>query len=360
MNLKQRIVVKVGTHVLGRSNGRLNYNRICDLVDQIVEVRKTNQVVLVSSGAIRAGKEFYTFENEKDSLKKRQMQAAIGQGRLFQVYSDFFREHSVITAQSLITFDDFRRKESYNNIKNTLEGLLDNGVMPIINENDVVSYSESTFGDNDQLAALTASMLSADLMVLLSDIVGFYTADPKKDPKAELIRTVDTISPKLLELCEDSLSEGGTGGMLSKLRAADVATQHGIATIVCSGKEKNCLINAVSGQTTGTTFNTAKGKKQLSIRGKWMTTAANIKGIITIDPGAEKALKDKKSLLAVGVKSVEGNFEKRDVVIIRNTENSRIGAGLVNYPSEDIRRMAKSKEKPKGIIVIHKNHLYTL
>lgn len=358
--MKQRIVVKVGTHVLGRANGRLNYNRICDLVDQIVEVRKTKQVVLVSSGAIRAGKEFYKFEDEKDSLKKRQMLAAIGQGRLFQVYSDFFREHSIITAQSLITFDDFRRKESYNNIKNTLEGLLDNGVMPIINENDVVSYSESTFGDNDQLAALTASMLSADLMVLLSDIVGFYTADPKKDPKAKLIRTVDTISPELLELCEDSLSEGGTGGMLSKLRAADVATQHGIATIVCSGKEENCLLNAVNGQTTGTTFNTTKGKKQLSIRGRWMTTAANIKGIITIDQGAEKALRDQKSLLVVGVKSVEGNFSKRDVVIIRNLENSRIGAGLVNYPSDEIRHMAKLKEKPKGVIVIHKNHLYTL
>ena len=346
--------------MLGRSNGRLNYNRISDLVDQINEIRKSHQVILVSSGAIRAGKEFYQFSQEADPLKKRQMLAAIGQGRLFQVYTDFFREHSVITAQALITFDDFRRKESYDNIKNALEGLLDNGVMPIINENDVVSFSESSFGDNDQLAALTASMLSADLLVLLSDIVGFYTADPKKDPKATLIETVDKISANLLSLCEDSLSEGGTGGMLSKLRAAEVASEHGIPTIVCSGKEKSCLLKAVQGKTSGTLFKPVREKKKFSIRGNWMTTAAKIRGIVTIDRGAEKALKNKKSLLIVGVSSVKGNFTKRDVVLIENTEKNRIGTGLVNYTSEEIRKMVKLKEKPKGVIVIHKNHLYTL
>ena len=360
MIVTDRIVVKVGTQVLGRPNGRLNYNRISDLVDQIARIRESSQVILVSSGAIRAGKEFYPFQEEKDPLKKRQMLAAIGQGRLFQVYSDFFREHSIITAQALITFDDFRRKESYNNIKNTLEGLLNNRVMPIINEKDVVSFSESSFGDNDQLAALTASMLSADLMVLLSDITGFYTADPKKDPQAELITTVDSISEELQALCENSLSDGGTGGMLSKLKAAELATLHGIPTVVCSGMEKNCLINTFKGKTSGTTFKSSNEKTGLSIKGKWMNTAANIKGVVTIDPGAEQALKDKKSLLAVGVKSVEGNFNKRDVVIIRNAEKSRIGAGLVNYPAEEIRRMIKAKEKPKGMIVIHKNHLYTL
>lgn len=357
---KKRIVVKVGTHILGRSNGRLNYNRISDLVDQIVTLRKDHQVVLVSSGAIRAGKEFSEFTSEKDPLIKRQMLASIGQARLFQVYADFFREKSVIVAQALITYTNFRYKVSFNNMKNTLEGLLDHGIMPIINENDVVSHSESTFGDNDQLAALTASMLSADLMVLLSDIVGFYTADPKKDPNAELIKEVRDISPELLALCEDSLSDGGTGGMLSKLKAADLASQHGIPTIVCSGTEKNCLIDSVEGRTSGTHFVPTKKKKELSLRGTWMTTAANVKGTVTIDPGAEKALHSQKSLLAVGVKSVSGDFQKRDVVLIENTDNSRIGAGLVNYTSDEIRKMIRAKEKPKGVIVIHKNHLYTL
>ncbi|MBU2513353.1 glutamate 5-kinase [bacterium] len=358
--MKETVVVKVGTHILGRSNGRLNYNRISDLVEQIIKLRKTHRIVLVSSGAIMAGKEFCEFSHEKDPLKKRQMLAAVGQGRLFQVYSDFFREYGVITAQALITFDDFRQKESYDNIKNALEGILDNNIMPIINENDVVSFSESTFGDNDQLASLTASMLSADLMILLSDIVGFYTADPKKDPNAKLIKTVEQISSDLLSLCEDSLSDGGTGGMLSKLRAADLASQHGIPTIVCSGKEKDSIIKAVGGQTSGTYFKPSRKKSQLSIRGKWMMTAANIKGTITIDSGAESALDNKKSLLAVGVISVKGNFAKRDVVLIKNSENSSIGAGLANFPAEEIRKYIKAKEKPKGVIVIHKNHLYTL
>ncbi len=280
--MKKRLLVKVGTHVLGRENGRLNYNRISDLVDQIVELRKDFQVILVSSGAIKAGREFREFEDEKDPLIRRQMLASIGQGRLFQVYSDFFRERSIVTAQALITFGNFRWKAAYDNVKNTLEGLLNNGIMPIINENDVTSHRESSFGDNDQLAALTASLMSTDLLVLLSDIVGFYTADPKKDKNADLIKTVDKISPELLSLCEDSLSDGGTGGMLSKLKAAEIASQHGIPTIVCSGKEENSLINAATGKTSGTTFNPVNSKKQLSIRGKWMMNIADIKGTITI------------------------------------------------------------------------------
>ncbi|MBU3915745.1 glutamate 5-kinase [bacterium] len=358
--MKKRLLVKVGTHILGRENGRLNYNRISDLVDQIVELRKDYQVILVSSGAIRAGREFREFEEVKDPLIRRQMLASIGQGRLFQVYSDFFRERSIITAQALITFGNFRWKASYNNVKNTLEGLVNNGIMPIINENDVTSHHESSFGDNDQLAALTAALMSADLLVLLSDIVGFYTADPKKDKNAEFIKTVDKISPELLSLCEDSLSDGGTGGMLSKLRAAEIASQHGIPTIVCSGKEENCLIKAAAGKTSGTTFKPITKKKQLSLRGKWMMNLADIKGTITIDHGAEVALLDKKSLLAVGITSVEGKFNKREVVLIQNTDKSRIGTGLVNFGSDEIKKLLKSGEKPKGKIVIHKNHLYTL
>ena len=358
--MKKRILVKVGTHILGRENGKLDYNRISDLADQIIYLRKDYQIILVSSGAIRAGREFCEFENENDPLIRRQMLASIGQGRLFQVYSDFFREQSVITARALITYGNFRWKASFDNIKNTLEGLLSNDIMPIINENDVTSHRESSFGDNDQLAALTAAMLNVDLMVMLSDITGFYTSDPKNDPGAELIKEVDRVSPELLSLCEDSLSDGGTGGMLSKLKAAELASQHGILTIVCSGKQENCLINAADNKTSGTSFKPSKQKKQLSPRGKWMMTVASVKGTITIDEGAEKALITKNSLLAVGIIAVEGRFEKRNVVLIQNRNKNRIGTGLVNYNSKEIREMLKSAKKPKGKIVIHKNHLYTL
>ncbi|NQU64818.1 MAG: glutamate 5-kinase [SAR324 cluster bacterium] len=358
--MEKKIVIKVGTHVLGRENGRLNYNRISDLVDQIIKLRESYQVILVSSGATRAGKEFCQFENEKDPLIKKQMLASIGQGRLFQVYSDFFREHSVVTAQALLTSSNFRSKGSFQNMKCTLEGLLENRIMPIINENDVTSHKETSFGDNDQLAALTSVMLNVDLLVLVSDIVGFYTADPKKDSNAKLIPQVDRITPELLTLCENSLSDGGTGGMLSKLRAAELATQHGIPTIVCSGKEPDCLLKAGRLESSGTYFSPVNTKKQLSLRGSWMTSSANVKGIISIDVGAENALKANKSLLAVGVTGVEGKFNERDVVLIQNKEGIRIGTGLTNHPHNVIKKMIKGKDKPKGVVVIHKNHLYTL
>ena len=358
--MKNRILIKVGTHILGRDNGRLDYNRISDIVDQIVQVRKTHEIILVSSGATRAGKEFRQFFEVKDPLVRRQMLASIGQGRLFQVYSDFFREHSVITAQALLTSGNFRWKSSYQNMKTALEGLLDNEVLPIINENDVTSHRESSFGDNDQLAALTAAMMNVDMMILLSDIVGFFTADPKNDPTAELIPTVTQITPDLLQMCEDSLSEGGTGGMLSKLKAAEFATLHGIPTIVCSGKEKDCIVKATNGETIGTYFETSKEKKQFSSRGSWMITGADVKGSITIDSGAQNALKNNKSLLAVGIMAVEGNFSRKDVVLIQNEEKIRLGTGMTNYESKKIRQLIKSTEKPKGIVVVHKNHLFML
>jgi glutamate 5-kinase len=358
--MKKRILVKVGTHVLGRENGRLNYNRISDLVDQIITILKDYQVILVSSGATRAGREFCDFPEEKDPLIKRQMLASIGQGRLFQVYSDFFREHSVITAQALLTSGNFRWKESFRNMKSTLEGLLNQQVQPIINENDVTSYKESSFGDNDQLAALTATMMKVDRLVILSDIVGFFTADPKKDKTAQLIRQVDRITPELLTLCEDSLSEGGTGGMLSKLKAAELATHHGIPTIVCSGTEKDCLLNAVFNETTGTYFSASPNRKPLSLRGTWMNSGADVKGVITIDQGAAKALSNNRSLLIVGVTAIEGKFNQKDIVLVQNEEKIRIGTGIVNHNSQYLKRITKQKSRPKGVIVIHKNHLYAL
>ena len=358
--MKRRILIKVGTHILGRENGRLDYNRISDIVDQIVQIKAQHEVILVSSGATRAGKEFCQFEDVKDPLVRKQMLASIGQGRLFQVYSDFFREQSIITAQALLTSGNFRWESSYQNMKTALEGLLENAVLPIINENDVTSSRESSFGDNDQLAALTAAMMNVDLLVLLSDIVGFFTADPKKDPSAILIPKVDIITDDLLQLCEDSLSDGGTGGMLSKLKAAEFATQHGIPTIVCSGKEENCIIKAVNDETTGTFFEALADKKQFSSRGSWMITGADVKGSITIDAGAQKALKKNKSLLAVGIIGVAGNFDKKDVVLIQNEEKIRLGTGLANFESKEIKQFLKSQEKPKGVIVVHKNHLFTL
>ncbi|MDH5560947.1 MAG: glutamate 5-kinase [Deltaproteobacteria bacterium] len=357
--MKKRILIKIGTKVLTRENQRLNYNRITDLIDQIIQLKKDYQVILVSSGAAGAGKEFFQFDDEKDPLIKKQMLASVGQGRLFQVYSDFFREQSVFTAQALISRSDFHSETAFENIKITLEGLLRHGIIPIINENDVTSFQESSFGDNDQLAALTATMMHVDLLVIISDIQGFFTANPKKDPQAKLIEKVESISEELLALCEDSMSSDGTGGMYSKLKAAEFAAKNGISTIVASGKEENCLLKAARGEKIGTLFPGALKKNRRS-KENWMIAGANIKGTLTIDEGAQKALDNNKSLLAVGVLSVSGSFHQKDVVLIQNQDQIRVGVGLTNFHSHEIDQMIKDDKKPHGIIVIHKNHLYTL
>lgn len=355
---KKRIVIKVGTNVLTRANKRLDYNRIYDLVCQIAGAHKDNELVLVSSGAAGAGREFFQFEEEKDPLIRKQMLASIGQGRLYQVYADFFREHAILTAQALLTKADFHSEIAYNNIKTTLEGLIRNNIIPVINENDVVSFQASTFGDNDQLAALTAALLGADLLIILSDIEGLFTADPKKDESAKLISEVEEVTGKLLSMCENTISVGGTGGMYSKVKAAEIATKHGIATVVTSGKQKNTLSTALSGKKTGTLFKASK-KKKFSTKGAWMNTAAEIRGTISVDQGARQALEDHKSLLAVGITSVTGEFEKGDVILVQDPEKIRVGAGITKYSSKEINEfLANGRSKNKT--VVHCDYLYLL
>ena len=352
---KQRIVVKVGTNVLTREDGRLDYNQISDLVIQLCVLKASAEVVLVSSGATGAGREFNDFSKERDPVIRKQMLASIGQGRLFQVYADFFKEQSVLPAQALITRFDFRHKEAYQNIKSTLEGLIRNDILPIINENDVVSFEETTFSDNDQLAALTAAMLGADLLIISSVIDGFFTSDPTKNPKAVLIEQVNEISPDLWEYCQDSLSQGGTGGMLSKLTAAETATRHGIKTVVINGKTPGSLLKAAKGERIGTLF-LPTSKKHPKPKEDWMLHHAQTMGKIQIDLGAEKALRADKSLLVVGVTQLNGEFKKGDVLLIQSSQGFRIGVGIAAHDSISICKLIE--ERPQGAVVVHKNHLY--
>jgi len=355
MSQRPRIVVKVGTNVLTREDGRLDYNQISDLVVQLCELKKEADVILVSSGATGAGREFNSFENERDPVIRKQMLASIGQGRLFQIYADFFKEHSVLPAQALITRFDFRHEDAYQNIKSTLEGLIRNDILPIINENDVVSFEETTFSDNDQLAALTAAMLHADLLVILSVIDGFYTGDPLQDPEATLISQVDEISPELWKYCQDSMSSGGTGGMFSKLTAAETATRNGIKTIVTNGRSSESLLKAAHGEPIGTLF-TARAKKTLRSKGDWMLHHAPTMGKIQVDSGAEAALKTDKSLLMVGVTQLSGEFNKGEAILIESADGIRIGVGLAAQGSADLTPLLD--QRPQGLVVVHKNHLF--
>lgn len=355
-----RIVIKVGTNVLTRQNQRLDFNLISDLVEQIsvLKQRDGHEILLVSSGAVGAGREKFDFQLEKDPLIKKQVLASIGQGRLFQVYSDFFIEQGIITAQALLTRSDFQSKISYRNIKSAFDGLLSSGIVPIINENDVVSVQATGFGDNDQLAALAAALMEVDLLIILTDIYGLYTADPKKDKEAKLIEKVEQITPELETFCGSTLSSGGTGGMYSKLKAAQIATEHGIPTVVTCGKEEACLLKVMEGKAKATEF-LARKKKKLNTRGTWMNTGAHITGSLSIDSGAVSALLNNKSLLAVGVHSMEGDFQKGDVLLIKDLNGIRIGAGLAKLDSESLQTLIQ-EQNTRGVIVVHKNNLYTL
>lgn len=354
-----RILVKVGTNVLTRSNGRLDYNIIVDLCDQIVTLkREGHQVLLVSSGAAGAGREVCDFGHIDDPLILKQMFSAVGQGRLFQHYADKFEKSNVRPAQALVSRKDFLDPTSYSNIKITLENLLDHGVLPIINENDVVSHAASSFGDNDQLAALTAVLMEVDQLVILSDIEGFYTADPHQNPQAALIEEVEEITDELRAMCEDNFSKGGTGGMFSKLKAAELASNYGISTRITSGKIVGSLLDAVKAQVGGTHFKAAPKRKNLTGHSKWVEAACQEKSLI-VDSGAAKALKDRSSLLAVGLIEIEGDFSAKEVVLLQTKEGLHLGAGLVNQSSTEIRQWLQ-EGKPQNKIVIHANHLYLL
>lgn len=335
---KQRIVIKVGTNVLQSQNGKLDYNLIRDLAEEISALLgKGYQILFVSSGAVMAGQELKSFIHEKNRLLRKQMTAAVGQVRLMQIYSDFFLEQQIVIAQVLVTRSDFGERFSYLNIRNTLEGLLNTGVLPIINENDVVAAEEMApqFGDNDQLAVFVSALIGADALFYLTMAVGVLKNAQSPQPE-QLIETVTEVNDELLGYCETVSSSGGRGGMLSKVKSSGMAMSFGIDTYIVSGKEENVVSRILSGERLGTHF-VAQGEKVNSYR-KWLAVGAMDKGRLIIDQGAEKALQNKKSLLAAGITEVLGDFEIKDLVTIYNQANVKIGVGRTNISSKSLKQ----------------------
>ncbi|MGK5093294.1 glutamate 5-kinase [Deltaproteobacteria bacterium TL4] len=368
---KTRIVIKVGTNVLQRPNGKLDYNVISELGDQLAAIHEKGfQVVLVSSGAVGAGKELVHFEKEKRSLLRKQMTAAVGQVRLMQIYSDFFLEHRILIAQILLTRADFGNRVSYLNVRNTLEGLLSAQVLPIINENDVVATEEleSKFGDNDLLAVYVAALIGADRLFFLTTARGFLKLDENGGGET-LIPVVETYHEDLLQLCHSNLSKGGTGGMLSKVKAAGMAMSFGIHAHILYGKEQNAVLRVLENEKIGTHF-LASGKKIKNYQ-KWLAAGALSKGKIVIDPGAEQALRNKKSLLAKGIVTVEGHFEVKDLVGLFNQTGEKIGVGQVRLSEKELKQQlqvmrdleksnsSENKNEHSFVkVVIHCDHLF--
>jgi glutamate 5-kinase len=366
------IVVKVGTSGITTSDGKLDEEEMHRLADQIAGAKKQgDRIVLVTSGAIAAGVAELGIPPKPNDLVFQQASAATGQSVLMAKYRELFREHGVKVAQILLTAEDLSNRTSYLHTCNVLEMLLKIGVVPIINENDVTSVDELkpvtegyrvNFSDNDILSVLVANALRADLVIILSDVDGLYTKDPK-DPTAELIKTVDCVTCELKESVNGK-SRLGRGGIQSKVKAAEIATTCGIPVVIANSRKENVIADILAGKQVGTYF---KAQTRMPAVKRWIAYGASVKGQIHVNEGAKKAILEGGSLLPVGVTKVVGHFDAGDVVSLVDQENVEFAKGNSNYNSGELNNIkglqvtqVKKKletKKPKEIIERRNIHL---
>lgn len=336
----ETIVVKVGTRVLTGSDGQLDRDRIVHLADQLNQLSDGgHRVVLVSSGAVGAGMGRLKMQRRPNCLAMLQAVAAIGQNALIEAYDCALRRHRRHAAQVLLTADDLNNRARYLNARNTLRAILELDAIPIINENDTVSVDElqTTFGDNDRLAAMVTNLLRAPLLVLLSDVEGLFDRDPR-DPEAKVIPTVMDLDDSIRSLVCDSKNGVSKGGMTSKLEAARIATTAGENVIIACGRRENVLTDIGAGKLVGTLF-VAKGPT-VAARKRWIGLTVRPRGVLELDAGACRAIqRGGSSLLPAGVIGTSGIFTKGDVVSLRSTDGLEIARGLTNYRAEDVRRI---------------------
>ncbi len=337
-----RLVVKLGTNLLTAGGERLSLDTMASLVGQVNQLHQQGrEVVLVSSGAVAAGRQELKLPQDRRDIPFKQVLAAVGQSRLMEAYHQLFSWHRITIAQTLLTRRDLSDRLAYLNARNTLLALLELKVIPVINENDVVAVEElegTTFGDNDTLSAMVANLIDADLLVLLSDIPGLFTADPHRDAEARLIPQVDTIDESIERLAGGSASARGVGGMATKIQAAKLATASGTAMVIADGQEADVLLRILNNEAIGTYFAPATSK--LENRQRWLVSGPPPKGKLLVDSGAATVLRGQgKSLLAVGVQGVEGDFQRGDVVHVCDARGKTIACGIANYGSADIARI---------------------
>jgi glutamate 5-kinase len=334
----KRIVIKVGSALLVDSSaGTLNRDWLTTLAVDIATLKSENkEIIVVSSGAIALGRRALKLKASALRLEESQAAAAVGQVRLAQAYVDAFHVHDIAVAQILLTPEDTEERRRYLNARETLSTLLGLSAVPVINENDTVATAEIRYGDNDRLAARVASMMEADMLVLLSDIDGLYTANPQRDSSARHIAEVRAITPEIEGMAEGPVSGVSKGGMESKIAAAKIATSAGAAVLIADGHVAHPL-RAISGGARTTLFvprvSPAQAKK------RWIAGGLSTSGTLIIDPGAERALRSGKSLLPAGVKSVAGNFQRGDAVVVKSDDGRELARGLIAYNDEDARRL---------------------
>lgn len=336
----KRIVVKIGSSLLTKGGRGLDDEAIAAWVEQMAKLRFQGiDVVLVSSGSVAEGMARLALKERPKTLHELQAAASVGQMGLIRTFENYFQKHQMHTAQVLLTHDDLSDRKRYLNARSTLITLLHYGVVPVINENDVVATDEIRFGDNDTLAALVVNLVEADFLIILTDQDGLYSCDPGLDPNAELIRSINATDPRLERMAGSSRSGLGRGGMFTKVRAAKLAARSGAATVIASGKSENVISEIFSGAELGTHL--LPDIAPLAARKQWLAGQLQVKGGLVLDQGAVKVLKvSGKSLLAVGVKSVSGEFERGELVSCFDEQGIEVARGLVNYSSEEAVKIA--------------------
>ncbi|MFC1847731.1 glutamate 5-kinase [Chloroflexota bacterium] len=363
-----RILVKLGTNLLTGGGENLSLEIMSSLVGQMARLHEKGlEVIVVSSGAISAGRQRLGPIKERKGVPFKQVLAAVGQSRLMDAYDQLFGWHQITIAQTLLTRTDLTNRLSYLNARNTLLMLLELRVVPIVNENDVVAIEEiqeAQFGDNDNLSAMVASLVDADLLILLTDTAGLFSADPNKDPDAQLIECIDGIDDSIECLAGASGSKRGTGGMVTKIEAAKLATASGVAVVIANGLEPDVLTRLAAGEGIGTYFRPTTSP--LESRKRWLLSQLS-QGSLSIDSGAVTALrKQNKSLLPAGITRITGKFARGDVIdVISDETGDQIACGITNYGSDDIGvikgshsdRIAELLGYEYGTEVLHRNNL---
>lgn len=365
----QRLVVKCGTSTLTNGTPHLSPPRLVSLAQQAAQLRAAaRDVIFVTSGAVAAGRERLGLRQLPKDLPVKQMLAAIGQPRLMAMYEQIFGLYGLTIAQVLLTRSDLADRRRYLNSRNTLAALLAHGIIPIINENDTVATEEIRVGDNDNLSALVANLIDADLLVLLTDQAGLYTADPAHDPAAQLI--ADVIDPEipaaLWQAAGGAQSGLGTGGMITKLQAADLARRSGATVVIANGREPEVLMRLIGGEKLGTWFQPVA--TSIESRKRYILAGGRATGHVRVDDGAQQALQHGRSLLPVGVIEVTGDFDRGDTIQVINPTGREIARGITNYNAIDLSRLrGHHSDEIESILgytygdeVIHRNDLVVL